>query len=49
MSIIVAANGRPDRFTARGMADAEPIAPNTTESGRAENRRIEIILLRRPS
>jgi type VI secretion system protein ImpK len=49
MSIIVGANGRPDRFTARGMADAEPIAPNTTESGRAENRRIEIILLRRPS
>jgi type VI secretion system protein ImpK len=47
MSIIAAANGSPNRFTARGMADAEPIAPNTTEAGRAENRRIEIILLRR--
>jgi len=47
MSIIVAANGSPTRFTARGVADAEPIAPNTTEAGRTENRRIEIILLRR--
>ena len=46
MSIIVTANGSPSRFTARGVADAEPIAPNTTEVGRAENRRIEIILLR---
>jgi type VI secretion system protein ImpK len=47
MSILVAANGSANRFTARGVADAEPIAPNTTEAGRAENRRIEIILLRR--
>jgi flagellar motor protein MotB len=47
MNILVAANGSANRFTARGVADAEPIAPNTTEAGRAENRRIEIILLRR--
>ena len=47
MNILVAANGSASRFTARGVADAEPIAPNTTEAGRAENRRIEIILLRR--
>ncbi|MBW4024265.1 MAG: OmpA family protein [Proteobacteria bacterium] len=32
------------RLTAEGRADADPIAPNTTEQGRAANRRIEIVL-----
>jgi type VI secretion system protein ImpK len=33
-----------ERLTAEGRADADPIAPNTTEQGRAANRRIEIVL-----
>lgn len=32
------------RLKAEGRADADPIAPNTTEQGRAANRRIEIVL-----
>jgi type VI secretion system protein ImpK len=33
------------RITAEGRADKEPIADNDTPSGRAQNRRIEIILV----
>ena len=36
----------PARLRAEGRAAAEPIAPNTTREGKAQNRRIEIILLR---
>ncbi|MEM6549383.1 MAG: type IVB secretion system protein IcmH/DotU [Pseudomonadota bacterium] len=36
----------PGRISAEGRADKEPIAPNTTAKGRAENRRIEVILVR---
>lgn len=32
------------RFRAEGRADAEPVAPNQTAAGRAQNRRIEIII-----
>lgn len=38
--------GDPGRITAEGRADAEPIASNATAEGRAENRRIEIMLRR---
>ena len=34
------------RTSAEGHADSDPIASNATKEGRAENRRIEIILLR---
>jgi type VI secretion system protein ImpK len=37
---------RSDRVTAIGKADADPIAPNTTEEGRDQNRRIEVVLRR---
>jgi type VI secretion system protein ImpK len=36
----------PERLTAEGRADAEPIAPNDTAEGRARNRRIEVILVK---
>jgi type VI secretion system protein ImpK len=37
----------PSRITAEGRADGDPIASNATPEGRAQNRRIEV-LLRRP-
>lgn len=36
----------PGRFTVEGRAAAEPIADNATAAGRAQNRRIEIILMK---
>ncbi len=33
-----------DRITAKGMAAADPIAPNTTNVNRAKNRRVKIVL-----
>ncbi len=38
--------GDPARVSAEGRADADPIAPNTTQEGREQNRRIEIVLHR---
>ncbi len=38
--------GDPSRLSAEGRAAAEPIADNATREGKAQNRRIEIILLR---
>lgn len=35
----------PDRLTAEGRADKEPIADNATREGRARNRRIEVLLV----
>jgi len=32
-----------DRITTRGMGDTAPAAPNTTATGRAQNRRVEIV------
>jgi outer membrane protein OmpA-like peptidoglycan-associated protein len=32
------------RITARGYGAAAPIAPNTTEAGRQQNRRVEVII-----
>lgn len=34
----------PDRLSAEGVADAQPIASNDTPDGRAANRRVEIVL-----
>lgn len=38
--------GDPDRLSAEGRADKEPIADNATREGRARNRRIEVVLIR---
>ncbi len=35
----------PDRLSAEGRADSEPIADNATREGRAANRRIEVLLV----
>jgi flagellar motor protein MotB len=32
-----------DRITTRGMGDTQPAAPNTTATGRAQNRRVEVV------
>jgi type VI secretion system protein ImpK len=36
--------GDESRITAKGMGDADPVADNSTAAGRAQNRRIEIVL-----
>src|SRR5882672_3607052 len=39
------ANGiRADLLSAKGFGEADPVAPNTTPAGRAQNRRVEITL-----
>jgi chemotaxis protein MotB len=37
----------PKRLTATGLADLDPLVPNTTEENRAKNRRVEFVLERR--
>lgn len=32
-----------DRLTTRGLGDTKPVAPNATEEGRAQNRRVELV------
>jgi type VI secretion system protein ImpK len=36
--------GDQSRMSAKGMGDAQPVASNDTAAGRAQNRRIEIVL-----
>ena len=36
----------PSRMTAEGRAEKEPIADNGTRAGRAQNRRVEVILVK---
>src|SRR5262249_20873073 len=37
---------RPARLSMAGYADQTPIAPNTTDAGRAHNRRVDVVILR---
>ena len=39
---------KPDRLTAEGRADTEPVADNNSPEGRARNRRVEIYVGERP-
>jgi type VI secretion system protein ImpK len=43
--VLARARARDERVRAEGRAEAEPLASNDTSSGRARNRRIEIVLL----
>jgi outer membrane protein OmpA-like peptidoglycan-associated protein len=36
----------PGRLTYEGLGPARPVAPNTTENGRARNRRVEVVVLK---
>jgi type VI secretion system protein ImpK len=45
MDILAARSGQPERFTAEGRSDTEPVASNDSAAGRARNRRVEITVL----
>lgn len=42
----VNANLKPEHFVVAGNSQYSPIAPNTSEEGRARNRRVEILIMR---
>lgn len=42
--LVAAADLDPTRFTVEGHADTRPVAPNDTPEGRAQNRRVEVVL-----
>lgn len=44
-SIIAANNVDPSRLSTQGKGETEPIADNTTVAGRAQNRRVEIVIV----
>ncbi len=46
---ILASRVVPDRLTAEGVADTQPVAPNDSSANRARNRRVEITLMARAS
>lgn len=43
---LVSTGINPERITARGYGEENPVASNTSEAGRKENRRVEVIVLR---
>ena len=43
--ILAAHTGQPERFSAEGRSDTEPLASNTRREGRAKNRRVEITVM----
>jgi type VI secretion system protein ImpK len=45
LQILAARTGQPERFSAEGRSDTEPVASNATTEGRAKNRRVEITVL----
>jgi type VI secretion system protein ImpK len=45
LQILAAHTGQPERFSAHGRSDTEPVASNSTAEGRAKNRRVEITVL----
>lgn len=45
MELLVRALGTPERFRSEGRGEREPVATNDSVEGRAQNRRVEILLL----
>lgn len=45
MRILAGGAANPNRFSAEGRADTEPVAPNDSPGNRALNRRVDIVLL----
>jgi len=43
-SALVGGGVSPDRVEAQGYGETRPVAPNTTASGKAQNRRVELVL-----
>ena len=44
MNFLISKGMKPGLVAAKGFGDAEPVAPNDTEEGRAKNRRVELSL-----
>ena len=44
MEFLISQGVKPDLVSARGYGESNPVAPNTTAKGRAENRRVELTL-----
>ena len=44
MAFLISQKVKPDLVSAHGYGDANPVAPNTTAKGRAQNRRVELTL-----
>ena len=42
MQYLITQGVKPDLISARGLGEADPLAPNTTAQGRAQNRRVEV-------
>ncbi|WP_341961260.1 DotU family type VI secretion system protein [Pseudomonas sp. RC10] len=45
LHIMAAKTGEPERFSAEGRSDTEPVTSNATAEGRAKNRRVEVTVL----
>jgi chemotaxis protein MotB len=44
MQYLISQGLKPDLVSAKGFGDANPVAPNDTAQGRAQNRRVELSL-----
>jgi chemotaxis protein MotB len=44
MQFLISQGVQPDMVSAQGLGEADPVAPNNTRSGRAQNRRVELTL-----
>jgi chemotaxis protein MotB len=44
MEYLISQGVKPDHVSDRGFGDADPVAPNDTAEGRAQNRRVEVTL-----
>ena len=44
MNYLISQGVNPSMLTAQGLGDADPVAPNDTAAGRAQNRRVELTL-----